>query len=150
MLTRALIRVFWVILLGLSAYRRSQTITTHSSPASTSRSPSNTTAVVSQEPFLDVGSSAADDYTLFAAIWTFLALIPLTLTTFNIGPPSGPSPLLSQPVIALVLEALTLIFWFASFIAVAVYVDNTYWVGPEGANIVNCERAVAVFGAFEW
>ena len=89
---------------------------------------------------------------MFVVIWTFIALIPLTMTTFHIGPASSPttSPLYSYPLIGVGLEALTAVFWFASFIAVAVYVSHSFGVGKLQENSMAVAKATAVFGAFEW
>ena len=45
------------------------------------------------------------------------------------------------------VEALTMLFWFAGFIAMAVYVGRiTICIG----NVCRALRAVVVFAAFEW
>ncbi|KAI9658139.1 MAG: hypothetical protein M1831_003984 [Alyxoria varia] len=110
--------VFWIILLGLSAYL----------------------------VHVDSGWGAytADEYSylLFTAIWTLLVLVPLTLVALNF---KIPIPFAEWVVLG--LEALTMIFWFAAFIAIAVYTDHTWWWS---SNVDSVEKAAAAFGAFEW
>jgi hypothetical protein len=47
------------------------------------------------------------------------------------------------------LEALTVIFWFAGFIAMAASTDNLICL-TDGCNIVGTAKAATAFGAFSW
>ena len=71
-----------------------------------------------------------------------LVLVPLTMVALNV---KIPIPFAEWVVLG--LEALTMIFWFAAFIAIAVYTDHTwFWY----SNVGSVEKAAAAFGAFEW
>ena len=84
-------------------------------------------------------------YMLFAAIWTFLVLIPLTLYTIGKAP-----SVLGHPIFAFVLEVLTTVFWFSAFIAVAAFTAASYFYGDRGVTVFGVSVAASVFGALEW
>lgn len=46
----------------------------------------------------------------------------------------------------LAVDAVTMIFWFAGFIALAVFLGDRVCYG----NVCNCAKTAAVFAAFEW
>ena len=46
----------------------------------------------------------------------------------------------------LAVEAVTMIFWFAGFVALAVFLSGRMCYG----RVCNTAKAAAVFGAFEW
>lgn len=65
----------------------------------------------------------------------YLALAPLKF------------PRLAPVIAVLALDALTLLFWFAAFIALAVWKSN---LGICYGRVCNTIIAGIVFGAFEW
>ena len=95
---------------------------------------------------------------LFASLWTFLALIYLGLGVRFIQNTMG-------KFLAVILDLLTALFWFAGFIALAVLYNNgiiysadydfdfdfTYasycLAAKNGCSVM---EAAVVFGAFEW
>lgn len=85
--------------------------------------------------FLDSPSQV--NFLIFVSIWTFLALAYLTLT------PSF-MPRLAHGFVLLAVDAITMIFWFAGFIALAVWISNHI----AGGN--STIKAACVFAAFEW
>lgn len=52
----------------------------------------------------------------------------------------------AHPYAVVGVDALTMLFWFAGFIAVAVFVSNRQCLG----GVCKTAKAAAVFGAFEW
>ncbi|KAI9679631.1 MAG: hypothetical protein M1829_001593 [Trizodia sp. TS-e1964] len=56
-----------------------------------------------------------------------------------------------HPIILLALDAVTMLFWFAGFIALAVYITGPFY-NVSGCNLSYCHglRAIVVFGVFEW
>ncbi|KAL1968745.1 hypothetical protein VTN77DRAFT_1571 [Rasamsonia byssochlamydoides] len=108
---------FAVIVLGLSAY------------------------LINLEYNIWWGSTDSVNFMLFNSIWTllialpYLALVPIYFAQF------------SNVYIILAVEVLTMIFWFAGFIALA---DQ---LPPTRACVYSACRsaqAASVFGAFEW
>ncbi|KAL6718543.1 hypothetical protein ACLMJK_004635 [Lecanora helva] len=95
-----------------------------------------------------------DSFLLFAAVWTCIVVLYLGL-----APRFFPS--LAHPFAILGLDAVTMIFWFAGFIALAVF-DNdihddlNYEFGSSRrgcgyiGNFCGIITAAVVFGAFEW
>lgn len=79
---------------------------------------------------------------LFNSVWTiFPALAYLAL-----GPHFLPAAA-NNKIIHLVVDALTALFWFAGFIALAAWYGATdYCIGRVCSTVV----ATIVFGAFEW
>ncbi|MCJ1483160.1 hypothetical protein MMC06_003327 [Schaereria dolodes] len=109
--------VFAIIILGLTAY------VAHWYN-------SRTTAV----------SPSQINFLIFNALWTLLAVIYLTVT-----PPYFPR--LAHKYAIAALDALTMLFWFAGFIALAVFLTGlTLCVG----HVCRAAQAAAVFAAFEW
>ena len=96
---------------------------------------------------------------IFVAVWTIIVVLYLALT-----PKFMPS--LAHVFAILALNALTMLFWFAGFIALAVFhhqlEDSGYFVGDIYGDIADfgfcsalptyCKQieAATVFGAFEW
>ncbi|KAI9836136.1 MAG: hypothetical protein M1838_005135 [Thelocarpon superellum] len=81
-----------------------------------------------------------DKFLIFAGIWTILSLAYLLLSPIFMVR-------LSNRFAALVTEALTTIFWFAGFIAMAVYIGQLLICN--GA-VCSGLRAAAAFGGLEW
>jgi len=98
---------------------------------------------------------------IFVAVWTILVVLYTALTPKVM-------PKLSHVFAILALDALTMLFWFAAFIALAVYhhqIENSvievgdifgdvaaYNTCASGVAGSYCKQiaAAAVFGAFEW
>lgn len=80
------------------------------------------------------------NFLIFASIWTilvliFLLVVPRFMSTLN-------------KWILVGVEALTMIFWFAGFVALAVYISEDTDCG--GGKICNTAKAACVFAAFNW
>jgi Membrane-associating domain len=81
------------------------------------------------------------DFLIFVGIWTALLVIPfLTLTPRFF-------PRVAHPFVILGIEAVTMIFWFAGFVAHSVFVAKLLYCR---GNVCRCAQAATVFGAFEW
>jgi hypothetical protein len=80
------------------------------------------------------------NYLLFCAVWTILALIYLI-----VAPARFPTAAHKYGILA--AEALTMIFWFAGFIALAVLLTD---IGCRRWAVCRAAEAATVFGAFEW
>ena len=80
-------------------------------------------------------------FLIFCAVWTWLVL------AYVIGAPFF-LPVAAHRYAVAAVEAVTMIFWFAGFIALAA---NLGWC-PTGAHLTLCSAADAgtAFAAFEW
>ena len=56
-------------------------------------------------------------------------------------------PTAAHKIGILVAEVLTMIFWFAGFIALAVFINNLLFCR---GNVCRAAQAATVFGAFSW
>lgn len=79
-------------------------------------------------------------FIVFVSVWTMVVTIYLLLAPLKF-------PKLAPVIAVLVLDALTMVFWFAAFIALAVWKSD---VGECSGRICNTVVAGIVFGAFEW
>jgi multisubunit Na+/H+ antiporter MnhG subunit len=80
---------------------------------------------------------------LFTSIWTLLAVAYLTLAPTRF-------PRAAHKFAIAAVEFLTMIFWFASFIAVAVLWRDIYWGWTGHGTVHNTGIAAIVFAAFLW
>ncbi|KAI4759629.1 hypothetical protein E4T52_06589 [Aureobasidium sp. EXF-3400] len=82
------------------------------------------------------GSPSSINFLVFSSVWTLLALIYLSLTSWKLER-------FAHPWIICGVESLTMLFWFAGFIAAAVCLSDL---------ITSCSsaKAATVFAAFEW
>ncbi|MCJ1302172.1 hypothetical protein MMC08_004975 [Hypocenomyce scalaris] len=80
------------------------------------------------------------NFLIFDAVWTILAVVYLALTPAY-------SPRLAHKFAILGLDALTCLFWFAGFIALAVFLSSLLVCT---GHVCRSAQAAAVFGAFEW
>lgn len=80
------------------------------------------------------------NFLIFCAVWTLLALGYLIFADLR------PEHKIARAVAVLAVDALTMIFWFAGFIAVAVFIHDRGCFG----GVCSAAKAAAVFGAFEW
>jgi hypothetical protein len=81
-------------------------------------------------------------FNIFASVWTLLALVYLVLAPISFQQ-------YSHKYAILAVESVTMIFWFAGFVALATFLDvwgfgGSKW-GPYQAAVAGC-----IFGAFEW
>jgi hypothetical protein len=81
-------------------------------------------------------------FMLFTSIWTLLAVAYLAL-----APTKFPRAAHKYAITA--VEALTMLFWFAAFVAVASRWGNQWWVGKQGT-FYSAGIAAIVFSAFVW
>lgn len=79
-------------------------------------------------------------FVVFVCVWSFLALLYLGL-----APTYSPDWHNKWAVVG--VEGLSVIFWFAGFVAIAAWLgDLTFCYGT----VCGCARATTVFGAFSW
>ncbi|CAG8981323.1 hypothetical protein HYALB_00005123 [Hymenoscyphus albidus] len=81
------------------------------------------------------------DFLLFCSIWTLLILIYLVLAPIRFARFAHKYAILGA-------EFVTMIFWFAGFIAFAVLLND--WGCDSRWSYCKSSQAAAVFGAFEW
>lgn len=81
------------------------------------------------------------NFLLFNAIWTFLALAYLIVVPWRFS-----ETIAHHKFAILGVEAVTMLFWFAGFIALAVFLSGRLCYG----RVCDCAKAAAVFAAFEW
>ena len=81
------------------------------------------------------------NFLLFDSVWTILALIYLILVPWRFS-----DTIAHHKFAILAVEALTALFWFAGFIALAVFLSDRVCFG----SVCSAAKAAAVFGAFEW
>lgn len=80
---------------------------------------------------------------LFCSIWTLLAVAYLVLVPTRF-------PKFAHKFAIAAVEFITMIFWFAAFIAVAVRWNNSWWYGGREGTFYGCGVAAIVFSAFLW
>lgn len=125
--------LFSIIVLGLSAYRESS-LSVLSVHANTNK------RLVVDNYWL---SPHSVDFMLFTSIWTLLAVAYLTLAPTRF-------PKAAHKFAIAGVEFLTMLFWFAAFVAVAVRWGSAYW-GYEGTGtFYSCGVAAIVFSALLW
>jgi len=84
------------------------------------------------------------DFMLFTSIWTLLAVAYLTLAPTRF-------PKAAHKFAIAAVEFLTMLFWFAAFVAVAVrWGDATWGVAGRRGTFYSCGVAAIVFSAFLW
>jgi hypothetical protein len=86
-------------------------------------------------------SPSQANFLLFCSIWTILALIYLILAPLRI-------PSLAHKYAILGVDAVTMLFWFAGFIAFAVLIDD--WGYGSRWGYCRVSQAAVAFGVFEW
>lgn len=78
-------------------------------------------------------------YNLFVSLWTLIIVIPVSLVAARFV------QVLAAPIVALVLEALSWIFWLAAWACAAATLhggDSQYYRSSKGA--------LVAFGVLEW
>jgi hypothetical protein len=84
------------------------------------------------------------NFMLFTSIWTLLAVAYLVLTPTRF-------PKLAHKYAIGAVEFLTMLFWFAAFVAVASRWGRSYWYGYYGTNrFYEVGVAAIVFSALLW
>ncbi|KAH0361535.1 hypothetical protein KCU65_g8678, partial [Aureobasidium melanogenum] len=86
------------------------------------------------------GSPSSINFLVFSSVWTLLALIYLSLTSWKLER-------FAHPWIICGVESLTMLFWFAGFIAAAVYLSDLITCAGKACSSA---KAATVFAAFEW
>lgn len=81
------------------------------------------------------------NYLIFCSVWTILALGYLIVVPWRFS-----ETVAHQKFAILGVEAVTMIFWFAGFIALAVFLADRVCFG----HVCSAAKAAAVFAAFEW
>ncbi|KAF2155880.1 hypothetical protein K461DRAFT_274920 [Myriangium duriaei CBS 260.36] len=83
------------------------------------------------------------NFLLFTSIWTMLVLIYLIVTELKFSQ-------YAHKFAVFGLEFVTMIFWFAGFIALAVLLSDSGCDRAHGNGVCSELQAAAVFGAFNW
>lgn len=91
--------------------------------------------------YWNAGAPSQVAFLLFCSVITlitlaYLILIPMRYTDSK----------LNHSGVILTIEGLTMMFWFAGFIALAVFLNNRVCFG----HVCSAAKAAAAFGAFEW
>ena len=79
------------------------------------------------------------NFLLFTSVWSLLALLYLVLAPWRF-------PAAAHKFGILGAEAITMLFWFAGFIALAVFLSDRVCYG----NVCNAAKAATAIAAFEW
>jgi hypothetical protein len=80
---------------------------------------------------------------LFTSIWTLLAVAYLVLAPTRF-------PKAAHKFAIAGVEFLTMLFWFAAFVAVAVRWGDSWWGAGRRGTFYGCGVAAIVFSAFLW
>ena len=88
-------------------------------------------------------SPASVDFMLFCSLWTLLAVAYLLLVPTRF-------PRFAHKFAIAAVEFITMIFWFAAFVAVAVRWNNAWWGYGGKGTFYSCGVAAIVFSAFLW
>ncbi|OJJ44860.1 hypothetical protein ASPZODRAFT_634619 [Penicilliopsis zonata CBS 506.65] len=116
-IVRVVQAIFAVIVLGLTAY------------------------VINWDDYYSWWSPSTVNFMLFNSVWTLVIALPYIVLApvFFAG--------IVHPFIVVGMEAVTMIFWFAGFIALACVLPP-----PRACHSSLCDslQAATVFGAFEW
>jgi hypothetical protein len=80
---------------------------------------------------------------LFTSVWTLLAVAYLVLTPTRF-------PRAAHKYAIGAVEFLTMLFWFAAFVAVAVRWGDSWWGTSGKGTFYSCGVAAIVFSAFLW
>ena len=81
------------------------------------------------------------NFAIFSSVWTILALIYLIVVPWRFSETKA-----SHKYAILSVEAVTMIFWFAAFLALAVFLGDRICFG----SVCSAAKAATVFSAFEW
>jgi hypothetical protein len=81
------------------------------------------------------------NFLIFASVWSILSLIYLIIVPWRFSDTPA-----HHKFAILAVEAVTMIFWFAGFIALAVFLSDRVCFG----HVCSAAKAACVFAAFEW
>jgi len=81
------------------------------------------------------------NFLVFSAVWTILALLYLIVVPWRFSETK-----IHHKFAILAAECLTMLFWFAGFIALAVFLSDRVCFG----HVCAAAKAATVFGAIEW
>lgn len=81
------------------------------------------------------------NFLVFCAVWTLLALLYLIVVPWRFSDTA-----LHHAFAILAVEAVTVIFWFAGFIALATFLSDRVCFG----SVCSAAKAADVFAAFTW
>ncbi|KAK6428794.1 hypothetical protein LTR95_015062 [Oleoguttula sp. CCFEE 5521] len=81
------------------------------------------------------------NFLLFCSVWAIIALIYLIVVPWKFSHTQA-----HHKFAILGFEGITMFFWFAGFIALAVFLGDRVCFG----NVCSAAKAAAAFGAFEW
>lgn len=127
---RAVQAVFAIIVLGLTAYGKQEKKFLVNKMSNLS---------LMMRTVASGASPASDNFLVFTSVWTLLALIYLAVVPTFV-------PKASHKFAILAVEALTTLFWFAGFIALAVFLGDRVCHG----HVCAAAKAATVFAAFTW
>lgn len=136
---RAVQAVLSIIILGLSAYGTPPPL-----PIFLTTSSNNSPPLVIDTwngPFNEGWTPSSVNFMLFTSIWTLLAVAYLVITPTRF-------PSLAHKWAIFAVEAITMIFWFAAWVAVAALWGDIGCGSRGGA--CGAGTAAIVFGAIEW
>ncbi|KAH9832727.1 Membrane-associating domain [Teratosphaeria destructans] len=81
------------------------------------------------------------NFLIFSSVWSVLALLYLIIVPWRFSETA-----LHHKFAIFGIEAATMIFWFAGFVALAVFLSDRVCFG----HVCAAAKATAVFAAFEW
>ena len=81
------------------------------------------------------------NFLIFDAVWTILALAFLIVVPWRFSETKA-----HHKFAILAVEGVTMIFWFAGFIALAIFLSDRVCFG----HVCSSAKAGAAFAAFEW
>lgn len=87
------------------------------------------------------GSPGSNNFLLFCAVWSLLIALPYLTFSLKYYPKAA------HKFAILGVEFVTMVFWFAGFIALAAYVGT--FLAVCGGYVCRSMQAAAVFGAFD-
>jgi len=87
------------------------------------------------------GYSDEINFMLFNGLWTFLIAVPFLTLCIKFF------PALAHKFALLAVDAVTMLFWFAGFIALGARLPRPKWCVGSACHTLQAET---VFGAFEW
>lgn len=88
-----------------------------------------------------VNSPSQDNFLIFVSVWTAFLAVPYLALSPRLYPRAA------HKFAILAVEAVTMLFWFAAFIAAAVFVSRLRLCKGSACGAL---KAAVVFGAFEW
>lgn len=127
--------IFAIVVLGLTAYGRKTFFKLP--PVQTNKD----TVSHWWSSYWHAVSPSQINFLIFDSVWTFLALCYLIIVPWRFSETK-----LHHKFAILAVEGVTTIFWFAGFIALAIFLSDRMCYG----NVCSAAKAATVFAAFEW